>query len=163
MTDARLSASDIKVLREIIRRAGHEIRNALNGVAVNVEVVRSKASRGTAASDATAFAERAILNVSAASVLTNGLLALANASLGPGSVESARSAGAGRATRASRASQKIKKDQVTGGSVELTLRDASAVLSDIRRLAAAIDVSVEERGTNVILRVLPEGQSHSKD
>ena len=145
MTDARLSASDIKVLREVIRRAGHEIRNALNAVAVNAEVVRSRSARD-AASQVTAFAERAILNVSAASVLTNGLLALTNASLGAG------------LTR-----QKGKKERVTSGSVELTLADASAVLSDIRRLAAAINVSVEERGTNVILKVLPEGQSHSKD
>lgn len=146
MTEARLSASDIKVIREIIRRAGHEIRNALNGVAVNVEVVRSKSTREPGSGEARAFAERAILNVSAASVLTNGLLALANASLGAGSPVA-----------------KGKKDRVTGGSVELTLTDTSAVLSDIQRLAAAIDVSVEQRGTNVILKVLPEGQSHSKD
>ena len=146
MTDARLSASERKVLREIIRRAGHEIRNALNGVAVNVEVVRSRSARESAGSEITAFAERAILNASAASVLTNGLLALTNASLGKPA-----------------ASERGKKDQLASGSVELTLGDASAVLSDIRRLAAAIDVSVEERGTNVILKVLPEGQSHSKD
>jgi len=144
VTDAGLSASDIKVLREIIRRAGHEIRNALNGVAVNVEVVRGRSARDARAGDVTAFAERAILNVSAASVLTNGLLALTNASLGTG-----RESGA--------------KERVNSGSVQLTLGDAAAVLSDIRRLAAAIDVAVEERGTNVILKVLPEGQSHSKD
>ncbi|HJQ09956.1 MAG TPA: hypothetical protein VJ840_02915 [Gemmatimonadaceae bacterium] len=146
MTDARLSASDIKVLREVVRRAGHEIRNALNAVAVNVEVVRSRSARDAATSEVTAFAERAILNVSAASVLTNGLLALTNASFGTAP-----------------SPEKGKKVRVTGGSVELSLADASAVLSDIRRLAAAIDVSVEERGTNVILKVLPEGQSHSKD
>ncbi|HJP86688.1 MAG TPA: hypothetical protein VJ852_11900 [Gemmatimonadaceae bacterium] len=145
MTDARLSASDIKVLREIVRRAGHEIRNALNGVSVNVEVVRSRSARDSG-SEVTPFAERAILNVSAASVLTNGLLALTNVTLGaPATVE------------------KVRKRSAEGGSVELTLGDTSAALSDIRRLAAAIDVSVEERGTNVILRVLPEGQSHSKD
>ena len=147
MTDARLSASDLKVIREVVRRAGHEIRNALNGVAVNAEVVRSRLSRDPAAADVVPFAERAILNLSAASVLTNGLLALTNATL----------SGAGAAA------QKGGKDPVAGGSVELTLGDASAVLSDIRRLAAAIDVSVEERGANVILRVLPEGHGHSKD
>ena len=144
MTDARLSASDIKVLREIIRRAGHEIRNALNGVAVNVEVVRGRSARDSGGGDVTAFAERAILNVSAASVLTNGLLALTNATL-----RAAHESG--------------EKDRVNSGSVQLTLGDAAAVLPDIRRLAGAIDVAVEERGTNVILKVLPEGQSHSKD
>ncbi|HET9634367.1 MAG TPA: hypothetical protein VFP26_00425, partial [Gemmatimonadaceae bacterium] len=144
MTEARLSASDLKVIREVIRRAGHEIRNALNGVAVNVEVVRSRLSRDPAAGDTIPFAERAILNLSAASVLTNGLLALTNATLTSG---------------ADPVAQKAKKSPVSGGSVELTLGNASAVLADIRRLAAAIDVSVEERGANVILRVLPEGQS----
>ena len=148
MTDARLTASDLKVIREVVRRAGHEIRNALNGVAVNVEVVRSRLNRDPAAGDTLPFAERAISNVSAASVLTNGLLALTNATLASGT----ESAGV-----------KGKQEAVTGGSVELTLANASAVLSDIRRLAAAIDVSVEERGANVILKVLPEGQSHSKD
>jgi hypothetical protein len=148
VTEARLSASDLKVIREVIRRAGHEIRNALNGVAVNVEVVRSRLSRDPAPGDTIPFAERAILNLTAASVLTNGLLALTNATLAGG---------------AEPVAQKAKKAPVSGGSVELTLGNASAVLADIRRLAAAIDVSVEERGANVILRVLPEGQSHSKD
>ena len=148
MTEARLSASDLKVIREVVRRAGHEIRNALNGVAVNVEVVRSRLSRDPAAGDTIPFAERAILNLSAASVLTNGLLALTNAALVGGGDPVA---------------QKGKKPSAPGGSVELTLGNASAVLADIRRLAAAIDVSVEEHGANVILNVLPEGQSHSKD
>ena len=146
MTDARLSASELEALREIIRRAGHEIRNALNGVAVNVEVVRSRSARDSAAGEVTAFAERAILNVSAASVLTNGLLALTNAAFG-----------------AATSREKADKTRAASGSVQLRLANASAVLSDIRRLAAAIDVGVEERGTNVILKVLPEGQSHSKD
>jgi len=36
-------------------------------------------------------------------------------------------------------------------------------MSDIERLASAIDVHVERRGERVILNVLPEGKSHSKD
>lgn len=130
------------MLREVIRRAGHEIRNALNGIAVNVEVVRSRSTRDTGSAEITPFAERAILQVSAASVLTNGLLALVNASLGGGSTGKA-----GRLT----------------GSLELPLSESSASLTEIQRLAAAIGVSVEERGNNVILSVLPEVESHSKD
>lgn len=147
MTEARLTASDLRVIREVVRRAGHEIRNALNGVAVNVEVVRSRLSRDRAGGEVIPFAERAILNLSAASVLTNGLLAVTNATLASGDATSRQDA---------------KKAPVTG-SVELALDNASAVLSDIRSLAAAIDVTVEESGANVILKVLPEGQSHSKD
>lgn len=37
------------------------------------------------------------------------------------------------------------------------------ILSDIRRLANLTGVSVEEHNQRVILKVLPEGKSHSKD
>jgi hypothetical protein len=40
---------------------------------------------------------------------------------------------------------------------------AARLLSDIERLASLIGVSVEQQGESVILRVLPEGKSHSKD
>ena len=92
------------------------------------------------------FADRARLQVSAATALTNGLLALVNATL------------------ADPAHAELNADPKAGDSVELLLnRDASAFMSDIELLARAVDISVEQRGANVILRVLPEGQSHSKD
>ena len=129
-----------------MRRAGHEIRNALSGVAVNLEVVRSRSGRAGASSDIVPFADRARQQVSAATALTNGLLALVNAAL-PSPEKS-----------------QLKPDAKAGDSVELLLnRDASAFMSDIDLLARAIGISVEQRGTNVILKVLPEGQSHSKD
>ena len=40
---------------------------------------------------------------------------------------------------------------------------AAAIVSDIERLGSLIDVGVEQRGERVILKVLPEGKSHSKD
>jgi hypothetical protein len=40
---------------------------------------------------------------------------------------------------------------------------AARLVSDIERLASLIGVSVEQQGERVILRVLPEGKSHSKD
>jgi hypothetical protein len=36
-------------------------------------------------------------------------------------------------------------------------------VSDIERLASRIAVGIEQHGHRVILRVLPEGKSHSKD
>jgi len=86
------------------------------------------------------------LQVSAATALTNGLLALVNAAL-PAQPDA-----------------KVDRDAEAGDSLELLLnRDASAFLSDIDLLARAIGISAEQRGLNVILKVLPEGQSHSKD
>lgn len=146
MTEARREASESPVLREVIRRAGHEIRNALSGVAVNLEVVRSRCSRDPISAEVVSFADRARLQIAEATVLTNGLLALVGAAV------------VGRTA----AEEKAAKKGST--SAEFTLNpDASAGMSDIQHLARAIGVKVEQRGSNVILQVLPEGQSHSKE
>ena len=131
----------------MIRRSGHEIRNALSGVAVNLEVVRSRCSRDPKAEEVLPFADRARLQIQAATVLTNGLLAVVGAAVkgdGEGDL-------------------KAKPSRKSGESAELALKaDVSAVLSDIQQLAVAIGVSIEQRGINVILKVLPEGHAHSK-
>jgi hypothetical protein len=53
----------------------------------------------------------------------------------------------------------------SGAAVEITIQGDAAplVVSDIERLASRIAVGVEQQGQRVILRVLPEGKSHSKD
>jgi hypothetical protein len=150
VTEARSKAAEgPEAVREIIRRAGHEIRNALNGVAVNVEVVRSRSARDGSAKELSSFADRASAQVGEASALTDGLLALV------GSVLTAQAAGTLKSTGGHDA----------GAAVELTIHgDAAAVVvSDIERLASRIGVAVEQHGHRVILRILPEGKSHSKD
>jgi hypothetical protein len=68
------------------------------------------------------------------------------------------------AAAAKGASETKGKSARAGESAELALNaDLSAVLPEIRQLAAAIGVSIEERGSNVILKALPEGHGHSKD
>ncbi|HEX6628869.1 MAG TPA: hypothetical protein VF105_13015 [Gemmatimonadaceae bacterium] len=130
----------------MIRRAGHEIRNALSGVAVNLEVVRSRCSRDPISGEVVSFADRARLQIAEATVLTNGLLALVSAAV------------------AGRNDAKATSARDGGISAEFALNpDASAVMSDIQQLASAIGITVEQRGSNVILQVLPEGYSHSKD
>jgi hypothetical protein len=118
-------------------------------VAVNVEVVRSRSARDGSAKELTSFADRASAQVSEASALTDGLIALV------GSVLSAQAAG----------SLKSTGGHGEGAAVELNIAgDAAAVVvSDIERLASRIGVGVEQRGPRVILRLLPEGKSHSKD
>ena len=146
---AKAKADALEIVREITRRAGHEIRNALSGVAVNVEVVKSRAGRGDGADALAPFADRAALQVGVASALTDGLLGLVGAVLAAEADGTLRTvAGAPSGTR-----------------IELTVYGdrANIIVSGIRRIADAIGVTVEEHGERVILTVLPEGKSHSKN
>ena len=150
MTKARTrpATGAFDVVREIIRRAGHEIRNALNGVAVNVEVVRSRVAHEVSTKDVVSFADRAASQVGEASALTDGLLALVS------SVLTAQADGTLKST--SRGS--------AGSRIELMIYGdrAPVLVSDIKRLAERVGISVEQRAQRVILTILPEGKSHSK-
>jgi hypothetical protein len=132
-----------------MRRAGHELRNALNGIAVNVEVVRSRSGREGSDKGLTSFAERALWQVEEASALTDGLLAFT------GSVLSAQADG----------TLKNARGHGAGSRIELMIygERAAGVVSDIERLASRVGVGVEQHGQRVILTILPEGKSHSKD
>lgn len=156
MTDdpARAKADALEVVGEIIRRAGHEIRNALSGVAVNVEVVRSRVAQreGESGKGATPeigpFAERASGQIGEATALTNGLLALVRSVLAAQAKGSLRSEPGG-----------------SGGSrIELMIYGdrASVLVSDIRHLADRVGVGIEQSDNRVILTVSPQGKSHSK-
>ena len=82
MTEARVTDKEaLEAVGEIIRCAGHELRNALSGVAVNVEVVRSRAERQSPVTELTPFAERARQQVGVATALSDGLLALVSSVL----------------------------------------------------------------------------------
>ena len=132
----------------MIRRAGHELRNALSGVAVNVEVVRSRSGREGGTGDVASFAGRASAQVEEASALADGLLALVNSVLAAQAGGTLKEAGHG-----------------AGSRIELMIYGdaAPSIVSDIERLASRIGVAVEQHGPNVILTVLREGKSHSKD
>jgi len=145
---ARAKADALDIVREIIRRAGHEIRNALNGVAVNVEVVRSRVAREGAATDIASFAERAGAQIGEATALTNGLLSLVGIVL----------------TAAAQGTLRTAPGASGGSRIELMIYGdrASMLMSDIERLADRIGVGVEQGAERVILTVSPEGKSHSK-
>lgn len=138
-----------EAVREILRRAGHELRNALNGVAVNVEVVRSRADREGSPKELASFAERASAQVGEASALTDGLLAFV------GSIVAAQADG----------TLKTTGDGGAGSRIELMIYgDRSAgIVSEVERLTSRIGVGVEQRGHRVILSVLPQGNKNSKD
>jgi hypothetical protein len=150
VTDSRQRGSEaVQIIREIVRRAGHEIRNALSGAAVNSEVVRSRSLREGGAKDIATFAERAAAQVGEASSLSDGLLALV-ASVLTAQAEGTLKSGSGHGA---------------GSRIELMIYGdgAATVVSDIERLTSRIGVGVEQNGQSVILTILPEGKSHSKD
>jgi hypothetical protein len=138
----------LEVVREITRRAGHEIRNALNGVAVNAEVVRSRADAG-GKGELKSFAERAVLQVAVANILTEGLLAFTS------SVLAAQAEG----------TLHLVPKRSAGNAIELMIygAQAEAVVFAIKRFAGLLGVDVEQHGERVILSVSRQGKSHSKD
>jgi hypothetical protein len=143
------SADVLDVVREITRRGGHEIRNALNGVAVNAEVVRSRASKVEGGGDLAPYAERAVLQVGTANVLTEGLVALLS------SVVKAQAAGTLR----------LVPGHGAGSQMELMIygEGADAVAFAIKRFGPMVGVGVEQADERVILTLSPEGKSHSKE
>ena len=80
---ARRTAEDAGVerlwlaeLQRISEAAAHELRNALNGVSVNLEVVRSRAGREGAAASLGSFAEAAAGQLEQVIAMTEALVAL---------------------------------------------------------------------------------------
>lgn len=137
MTDPRAAdGSDaLPVLRDVSRNAGHELRNALNALVVNLEVVRSRSDPLDAAvqpflTQAVDQAEEsvrvaegtiALLNLVVNAVGSDGILGLQYVSPRGASIRSTE----GEAERAARALQHLAKR--AGGSVETA--DAAVILS----------------------------------
>lgn len=80
---ADVSALWLETLQRLVERAAHEIKGALNGVALNVEVVRSRSAKaGAAASAVASYAAAAHQQLESLTTLTEALLALARPSRG---------------------------------------------------------------------------------
>ena len=76
MTDPRLAELWLHALQRLADRAAHELNNALNGVVVNLEVVRARARPAADAGRVAPFAEAAVEQAEGALALTGALLAL---------------------------------------------------------------------------------------
>lgn len=75
--DLERDAAWLALQQRVAARAAHEVKNALNGVAVNVEVVRARAGRGAGADQIAPFADAAGAQLEGAVALVESLLALA--------------------------------------------------------------------------------------
>lgn len=75
--DCASAALWVETFQALANRIGHDLRNALNAVAVNLEVVRGRSARGAEASAIAPFAATASAQYEAASAAAEALLALA--------------------------------------------------------------------------------------
>jgi signal transduction histidine kinase len=74
----------LAALQRALARAAHDVKDALNGVSVNLEVVRSRASRADAAASTVApFAEAAAQQLERLTALLDAVLALGRSERGP--------------------------------------------------------------------------------
>ena len=85
--DGEVERQWLAMLQQLTSGVAHELRNALNGVAVNLEVVRSRAGReGLAASALGSFAGSASDQLEQVIAMTDALMALARAGQEPAAI-----------------------------------------------------------------------------
>ncbi len=143
----RTSATDFagqraasEVLAEISRRASHEVRNALNGVAVNIEVVRSRMLQPEPnLAELGKFAERAAQESDAAASLATGLADLTR-------LLACAVAGKGEASVS-------QESGMTTLVLPLCSSNDAAVSPELAALGARMSVSVKLSGPAVIFTV----------
>ena len=132
-------------MRRLLKRAGHELRNAQNAAAVNLEVVRSRIAAGkTGREDLKSFADNAAQGLEDSARLGEALVALCSAAA------TAMSAGEFREMPADDGAI----------SLELAMPPASAALlvERVKMLASRAGFAAEADASGVILRVPPDNE-----
>ena len=129
-------------MREAARRLAHQTNNATNAIAVNVEVIRTRAGRpGVSTESLLPFAERAAAGVEQA---TAGLAATEAVLAALMSIAAGGTVG-------------IQAAREDPDAVELVLPGDNIVDPAVVRFAASAGVALSRRANGVILRVLRRG------
>ena len=82
--DARLDQLWLQCQQRLVSQVAHDLKGALNGASVNLEVVRTRSERpGVSAADLASYAESATDQMTAVIRMTTALLALARGTRGP--------------------------------------------------------------------------------
>lgn len=149
MTDVvpHSAAEGADALRDLLRRCGHELRNAQNAAAVNLEVVRSRVAAGESGAEALGgFAENAAMGLDHSARLTEEFVALC------GAITAAFSSG----------QLVVRGRGASGFEIELQLaEDAGRVLaSRVAMLAQRAGFGVEAGPSGVILRIPPDNETN---
>ncbi len=141
MTDASADA-----LRLLLRRAGHELRNAQNAAAVNLEVVRSRVAAGkTNVESLQSFADNAAAGLEESAKLAQALVALCSA------VASSYAVGG----------VQVREQSPEGVVIELamTAEGGVSLLEQVSALAERAGFGVEAGQAGVILRIPPDNET----
>ncbi len=148
MTDAAgaAPADCVAQLRNVVRHSVHESRNALNGLVVNLEVVRSRLSRAGDEAEVLAFAEQAALQGEESVRLTEAVGALL--ALIVGSVDGG---GRLRCSASSTAPTAIRFDLEPGV--------AERVLPGLRTLGKSVGFTAETFGAETVILSFPDSSS----
>lgn len=149
MTDdaPRAAPDGADPLRDLLRRCGHELRNAQNAAAVNLEVVRSRVAAGKSAADALqSFAENAATGLDDSARLTEEFVVLC------GAITAAFSSG----------QIVVGERGAPGAVIKLKLAgDAGRLLaSRVAMLAQRAGFGVEAGPSGVILRIPPDNETN---
>ena len=140
------AASDcIPQLRNVARRSVHESRNALNGLVVNLEVVRSRLARSGDYEDLLAFAEHAAAQGETSVQITEGIGALVSLILG-----SVDASGVLRCS-ASVSPAKLRFDLDAGV--------AERVIPALTALGKVVGFTAETSGAEAVILSFPEPSS----
>lgn len=147
MTDIVSGATSdcVPQLRNVARRSVHESRNALNGLVVNLEVVRSRLARSGDYEDLLAFAEQAAAQGETSVQITEGIGALLSLILG--SVDGSRVLRCSAAT--------------SPGTLRFELEPgvAERVVPALALLGKTVGFTVETSGAETVIFSFPEQSS----
>src|SRR5215831_14428870 len=145
--DAVLDALWLTTLQTICSRAAHDVRGALNAVAVNLEVARSRSEKpGVPASAITAFANVACGQLESVVAMTEALMFLARAGRGPTDVGAEVARVVTLLAPAARANGRtVELDHGFGGLGTTSATTSSARLAIGQCLLAATDASANVR------------------
>lgn len=132
-----------EALRGLLRRAGHELRNAQSSAAVNLEVVRSRLAAGGANAEALRpFAENAAHGLDDSARIADGMIALHTAVMG----------GLASGTL----SVRERTAQCTSIDLSMPAESAERLAATVAGLAESVGVGVERTARGVILRIPPD-------
>jgi signal transduction histidine kinase len=144
----------LDTLHRIVARGAHELRGALNGVSVNLEVVRSRAEKPDAAASAVrTFANAAVSQLDFVIDMTEALLTLSRPAQQPVDI--------GRLFR-SVGSLLVPAARADGRTIEFDgafddLGTTSATGSAARLIVGATFLAAIDASSHVICRALPNG------
>ena len=146
MTDpgTRPESDWVPVLRDFARASGHELRNALNGLVVNLEVVRARSA--TLDDSTQPFLAQAIDQADQTARLAEGTIALLNTIVAAIDAEGSIKAGF-IAPR--------------GVKIEVSPAEAERAARSLSTLSDRTDLTADASGGTVILSI-PEGTPDSK-